>query len=180
MPLLVTVDKVLSYGCFDTLLCKADNDFAKELGLRVRREASRCTDMKRLMAIVPVALNILHCDKCDIQEIMLLFLMRLLAHKYPRIRRHTAEQFYVKLIEDESVVPGDKAGVSEATDLLSETHWDRELGPPGNVRETRNKVAELLGITLPEKDLVGPKVKKVAKKSDEFESYASLVQTAGF
>ncbi len=180
LPLLVTIDKVLSYGCFDTLLCKKDNDFAKEIGLRVRREASRCNDMKRLMAIVPVALNILHCDKPDVQEIMLLFLMRFLVHKYPRIRRHTAEQLYVKLIEDESVIPGDISGIPEATDLLSQTQWDRDLGPPGNVRETRNKVASLLGITLTEKDLKGPSVKQVATKTDEFASYASLVQTAGF
>jgi len=180
LPLLLTVDRVLSYGCFDTLLCKPDNGFAKELGLRVRREATRCFDIKRLMAIVPVALNILHCDKADVQEIMLLFLMRLLVHKYPRIRRHTAEQLYVKLIEDDTVVPGDKKGIPEATDILSETQWDRDLGPPDNIREIRNKVANLLNITLSEKDLLGPTVKKTVKKTDEFASYASLVQTAGF
>jgi len=160
LPLLVTVDKLLSHGCFDDLLSNTSNDFAKEFELRIRREASRCDDIKRLMAIVPVALNILHCDVPSIQNTMLLFLMRLLAHKYPRIRRHTAEQLYVKLIEDESVVPT-PLQVDEATDLLSQTRWDRELGPPGNIRETRNKVAELLGITLTEKDLVGPTAKKV-------------------
>mmetsp|Transcript_5782 Transcript_5782/g.8605 ORF Transcript_5782/g.8605 Transcript_5782/m.8605 type:complete len:132 (-) Transcript_5782:93-488(-) len=130
------------------------------------------------MAVVPVALGILHCNKSEIQNTILLFLMRLLAHKFPRIRRHTAEQIYIKLIEDESVVPN-PVNVEEATDLLSQTRWDRELGPPGNTRETRNKVAELLRISLSEKDRFGPAKKKVVKVTDEFESYASLVQTAG-
>ena len=179
LPLLVSVDKVLSYGGFDGLLHKEDNNFAKDLGVRIRREASRCTDIKRLMAVVPVAINILHCSDNEVRKTMLLFLMRVLAHKYPRIRRHTAEQLYVKLIEDESVV-SEAIDLEGATDLLSNTQWDRDLGPPGNIRVTRNKVAELLGVSLTEKDIAGPKMKKVVKNTDEFASYASLVQTAGF
>jgi len=179
LPLLVTVDKLMSHGCFDNLLAKADNDFAKELGLRVRREASNCVDMKRLMAIVPVALNVLHCVDLDTNSTTMLFLMRFLAHRYPRIRRHTAEQLYIKLIEDSTAVHA-PIGLDEATELLSQTNWNNDLGPPGNVRELRNKVAELLGVALTEKDRQGPAVKQVVKATDEFASYASLVSTAGF
>lgn len=178
LPLLVTIDKLLSHGLLDTILVSATNDFSKDLSLRLRREASRCNDIKRLMAIVPVTLNILHCKVVETQNITLLFLMRLLAHKFPRVRRHTAEQLYIKLVEDESVVPN-ATNIEAGNDLLSQTSWDRELGPPGNVRSSRNQVAKFLGIELSEKDLSGPVIKKVVKVQDEFESYASLVSSAG-
>jgi len=178
LPLLVTVDKLLSHGLLDAILVSPTNDFSKDLSLRVRREASRCNDIKRLMAIVPVALSILHCEVAETQNTTLLFLMRLLAHKFPRVRRHTAEQLYIKLVEDESVVPN-ATNIEAGNDLLSQASWDRELGPPGNVRAYRNQVANFLGIELSEKDLSGPVMKKVVKVKDDFESYASLVSTAG-
>jgi len=179
LPLLVTVEKLMSHGCFDGLLAKPGNDFAKELGLKIRIEASNCVDMKRLMAIVPVALNILHCVDIDTNSTTMLFLMRFLAHRYPRIRRHTAEQLYIKLIEDGTVVRA-PIGFDDATELLSQTNWSQDLGPPGNIRELRNKVAELLGVHLSEKDRQGPALKKTVKATDEFASYASLVSSAGF
>ena len=64
--------------------------------------------------------------------------------------------------------------------LLSEQEWDRQLGPPDNVRDLRNQVADLLGIPLTEKDRKGPPPKKtVVRVKDEFASYESLVQEAG-
>lgn len=110
---------------------------------------------------------------------VLTFLMRFLGHRFPRIRRLTAEQMYVKLLEDDSVVPS-SANLEAATDLLSQVRWDQQLGKPGNVRESRNQVADFLGAHLSDKDRAGPVAKKKAATIvDEFESYASLVQTVG-
>ncbi len=178
LPLLVSIDKLLSHGLLDTVLSNTSSDFSSQLSLRVRREASKCTDVKRLIAIVPVALSILDSNNSDIQSTILLFLMRLLSHRFPSVRRNVAEQMYIKLIEDDSVLPN-AVDVEEATNLLSQTRWDRELGPPGNIREIRNQVADLLGVALSEKDRTGPALKKVVKVTDEFASYASLVSSAG-
>jgi hypothetical protein len=190
LPLLVTVDKLLSHGCLDTLLQDDRSDFSTQLVSRIRKESSRCTDIKRLMAIVPVALGVLHStDKTLVHGTVLPFIMRLLAHGYPRVRRCVAEQLYVKLLEDDTIVPMSNqndnnnnvnANVDKAITILSNVMWDRELGPPGNVRTSRNEIVDLLGIELSEKDRVGPPPKKVSRSVvDEFASYQSLVETAG-
>lgn len=182
LPLLVTIDKVLSHGCLDCLLQDERTDFPKQLVMRLRKESSRCSDIKRLMATVPVALGMLHTnDKDLVHNTIFPFVMRLLAHRYPRIRRCTAEQLYVKLleVEEENIVPRSDA-IQDVITILSEVIWDTDLGPPGNVRQSRNEVADLLGIQLSEKDRVGPATKSVTKKvEDEFASYKSLVETAG-
>ncbi len=180
MPLLVTIDKLLSHRCLDNILQDERSDFTKQLVLRIRRESFRCTDIKRLMAIIPVALGSLHThDKELVKNTTFPFIMRLLAHRYPRIRRCTAEQLYVKLLEDDSIVPKSD-DIDTVITSLSEVTWDRALGPPWNVRQSRNQVADLLGIELSEKDRVGPASKPVkASVVDEFASYQSLVETAG-
>ena len=178
LPLLVTVDKLLSHGCFDCLLEDQRSDFPQQLVSRIRKESSKCSDMKRLLAIIPVSLGLLHSNDLDlVHKTILPFVMRLLAHRYPRIRRCTAEQLYLKLIEGDLTLPKSDQ-LEEATNLLSEVFWDRELSSPGNVRDSRNQVADLLGIHLSEKDRAGP-IKKATKKSvvDEFASYQSLVET---
>ena len=108
----------------------------------------------------------------------MLFLMRLLVHKFPRVRRHVAEQLYIKLVEDCSFLTfQDNCGI--VIDILAQVKWDRELGPPANIREDRNKIANLLHIHLTERDKIGIGKKKDIKINDEFESYASLVQASG-
>lgn len=179
LPLLVTVEKLLSHGFFDDLLTKKDSDFSKELAKRIRKEATKISDIKRLMSIVQVAINIFHSVDEEVKSTNLLFLMRILAHRFPRVRRYTAEQLYIKLIEDSSII-SDSEDVDKAMDILSNTNWDRDLGPPSNIRQCRNEVAKLLGITLSEKDIIGPKPKAGVKKVDEFATYASLVGSAGF
>jgi len=179
LPLLKTLDKLLSHGCLDFLLNEPKIDFPGKILACIKLEASNCTDMKRLFAIVPVAIGMLHStDKELVHDKILPFLMRFLAHRYPRIRRWTGEQFYVKLIEDGSVVPN-FANVEAAINLLSQVTWDQDLGRPGNVRESRNQVAELLGIELSDKDRKGTTTKQKRVAVDEFESYKSLVDSVG-
>jgi hypothetical protein len=60
LPLLVTIDKLLSHGSLDNLLNNPSSNFASDLVACVRKESSRCSDIKRLMAVVPVALGSLN------------------------------------------------------------------------------------------------------------------------
>jgi len=180
LPLLKTLDKLLSHGCLDFLLHEQKMEFPNKLLSCIKKEANKCTDMKRLFAIIAVAIGMLHSkEKEVVHDKIFPFLMRFLVHRYPRVRRWTGEQMYVKLIEDDSVVP-DTLNIDAATNLLSEVVWDQDLGPPGNVRVSRNQLAELLGIKLSKKDKVGPVSKSTTRSvTDEFESYASLVQAEG-
>jgi len=113
----------------------------------------------------------------QLHEKILPFLMRMLAHPYPRIRRFTAEQIYIKLVEDDSVVPKTN-NIDSVMDLLSSVAWDSDDAK--KVREERNHVAELLGIELSIKDKISPQQKRNTKVTkDDFQSYASLVHAEG-
>ena len=60
LPLLTTIDKLLSHGSLDAILNNPSSNFTSDLVSCIRKESSRCSDIKRLMAIVPVALGTLN------------------------------------------------------------------------------------------------------------------------
>lgn len=178
LPLLVTLDKLISHGCLAELIHNNTGQFAEKLATCVRREAQNCQNINRIIALIPVTLGLLDCSDKKVVESLLLFLLRLLVHKFPRVRRHVAEQFYIKLVEDCSFLTfQDNCG--SVIDMLAKVRWDRELGPPANIRQERNKIANLLEISLTERDRIGTEKKRELKVNDEFESYASLVHTTG-
>lgn len=115
------------------------------------------------------------------QEDVLPFIMQLLGHGYPRVRRYTAEQLYVKLLEDDCL-----AFISycenheEIMHLLLEVAWDDDLEPPGCVRMSRNRVAELMNVHLRDSNNDQRKQSKSnIQQIDEFESYKSLIEDVG-
>ena len=117
--------------------------------------------------------------------------MKFLVHKYPRVRLSCAEQLYIKFVEDPSIIStsvGDvgqknsEKEIDEVVSLLSEVSWDQELEPPGNVRASRNLIADHLRVHLSEIERNAPPKTNNRKFStfiDEYQSYASLVQAAG-
>ena len=79
------------------------------------------------------------------------FVMTMLLNPYPRVRRYTAEQLYAKLAEDGDMMFDDDHGcLEEANKILLSTVWDEEHDPRGQLSESRNCIADLLGISLPE------------------------------
>ena len=100
--------------------------------------------------------------------------MTMLLNPYPRVRRYTAEQLYVKLAEDgEILFDGDEC-LEEANQLLLSTVWHEEH----DLSSCRNRIVDLLGIVLTEEErnvrIRNGDVSRSARK-DEFESYSSLV-----
>jgi hypothetical protein len=184
LPLLKTLDVLLSHGVFDSLMNDSDINFSLKLMAQLRMECRGCRDVQRLVAAVSVALGLIVSDETGVvEEDVLPFLMVMLAHRYPRVRRWTAEQLYVHLLEGDSTASGsyNDGGIDRAMELLMEVSWDDDLDSPGNVRDSRNCVADFLGIQLSEKERNGIKKKAVKKTGaiDEFASYASLVDAAG-
>lgn len=192
LPLLKTLDVLLSHGSLDTMIMGKEDgvngiSFPSKLMSELRQECKGCTDVQRLVGSVSVALGLLVSDHADvIQQDVLPFLMTMLAHRYPRVRRWAAEQLYVRLLEDGSVVStyteqDTSSSLDQAMQLLLEVAWDDSLDSPGNVRNSRNRVADLMGIRLSDKQREGPRQSKNREKAavDEFESYASLVDAAG-
>jgi hypothetical protein len=106
------------------------------------------------------------------------FIMTMLLNPYPRVRRYTAEQLYVKLAEDgEILFDGDEC-LEEANQLLLSTVWHEEHDPRDVLPSCRNRIVDLLGIVLTEEErnvrIRNGDVSRSAPK-DEFESYSSLV-----
>jgi len=166
------------------------NDFDSRLLKLVLAESHGSKSFKKLTAIVDVLIDFLgHGMRVEGREMAgtpgmsLKFLMILLAHPFPKIRKFVAEQLYVVVLENEEVVAED-GRVDEVGELLLETAWDGELEEDvgKGVREVRNDLCALLGVQLSDKAR-SAKVKKGGvkggKEVDEHESYQSLVSTAG-
>lgn len=106
-------------------------------------------------------------------------LLTFLSHRYPKIRKASAEQVYLLLIQNESLVPEDKA--EKALEIVSETCWD------GDLETAKQQKLELYAVAGLE---VGPLKAsgKVPTKfgdmklatADENASYSSLVESSGF
>lgn len=95
------------------------------------------------------------------------------------MRVYTAEQLYIKLLEDDGTISELCPNFDDAVSLLLEAVWGGE-----NVREERNKVADSLGIKLSPKVRDGTMNEKSGKSArkrpkDEFASYMSLVKDSG-
>ena len=185
---------LLSHGSLESIIVGKEDggggiSFPSALMSQLRLECKKCNDVQRLVASVSVAAGLLVSDEADIvQENVLPFLMMMLAHRYPRVRRWTAEQLYVRLLEDVSFSSdytdqgtSSSNGLDQAMQLLLEVAWDDDLDAPGNVRDSRNRIADLMGIYLSEEQRKGHRQFKVQKTAilDEFESYASLVDATG-
>jgi len=108
--------------------------------------------------------------------------MTMLLNPYPRVRRYTAEELYVVILsqDDGGNLFGNRGCLEEANQLLLSVVWHDENDPRGHISESRNRIAELLGIPLTERQLnvkVGKQNNNSRKTAprDEFESYSSLV-----
>ena len=183
-PLLKTIDKLMSHGCLDELLNNPSNSFCEALVVRIEIEEKNCSDIKRLLAIIDVLTGILDSgERIIFQDKVLPLLMKLLGHRYPRIRRACAESLYIKLQDNDSFMQ--EKAFEEVMQILLHTSWDSGLEGEVGVRNVRNKVADLLKVKLPEsyRNVHAIENKNheglTHKPRDELESYSSLVKEAG-
>ena len=97
------------------------------------------------------------------------------SHRYPVIRRHCAEVLFVKLQEGSDCFA--ETIRESVSNLLLETVWDADLE---EARLSRNQIADLLKIALPDNICDGMKQKVAANtKVDEFDCYSSLAKDIG-
>lgn len=212
LPLLKTVDTLLSHGCLDILVEKPESGFAKSLFFCLKAEARSCSGIHRLFAIVNVALGLLNTPEealvsanrpklltytCvrlsmpllisylgvfvltlfQIQVEIFPFVFKMLVHRFPRVCRYTAEQLYIRLLEDSSMI-SDPSHLEGAMELLLGAPWDSDQDRASLV-EVRNKVADMIGVSLSsEVRMKSPARKASNAKDDEF-NYGSLVSELG-
>ena len=107
------------------------------------------------------------------------FIMVMLLNPYPRVRRYTAEQLYIKLAENGEMIVEAHESIEKAGQLLANTVWHEENDPRGELTACRNHIAGLLGILLTDDQrgaMIGKRTNSSSAPRDEFECYSSLVR----
>ena len=146
----------------------------------------------KLIACINVIFHLLSRSG-NVRHFALRSLLMLLGHKYPRIRKYTAEQLYVHFISDNDSIgtvlynaddpasyKGKCAFITNEEDLnkintiLTETSWNTEILV---CRKQRSQLCSIFNIDL------NIKVNTSANKknqSDELDCYSALVREVGY
>uniref|UniRef100_A0A2K5K8D1 Tubulin-specific chaperone D n=1 Tax=Colobus angolensis palliatus TaxID=336983 RepID=A0A2K5K8D1_COLAP len=171
LPLLKTLDHVLTHGCFDIFTTEEDHPFAVKLLALCKKEIKNSKDVQKLLSAIlcdtHACIGTVHmCTQThlwlrapgphsgfcgmvqfpgSVRRSALLQLCLLLCHRFPLIRKTTASQVYETLLTYSDVVGADV--LDEVVTVLSDTAWDAELAV---VREQRNRLCDLLGVPRPQ------------------------------
>ena len=148
-----------------------------------REEIRGCTDIPRLQAAGALLCHLSVLGE-PVRSGSFKAVLSLLGNRYPRVRKHVAEQFYLRLLalEDEDECGGyDEEELESAMEVVAETKWD---GPSqADVRAARLKVYPCFRIEPPQlkpKKAGSAAVSATPGAQDENESYRSLVDAAGY
>lgn len=107
-------------------------------------------------------------------------LLRFLGHRYPKIRKASADQVYLVLLQNEGLVAENK--IDKALEIISETCWE------GDTEAAKLQRFELYDMAGLDTDLIRKTSSKESSKDggrnamivDENASYSSLVDSSGF
>nr|XP_024644643.1 tubulin-specific chaperone D [Macaca nemestrina] len=141
LPLLKTLDHVLTHGCFDIFTTEEDHPFAVKLLALCKKEIKNSKDVQKLLSAIPVFCEMVQFPG-NVRRSALLQLCLLLCHRFPLIRKSTASQVYETLLTYSDVVGADV--LDEVVTVLSDTAW------LAVVREQRNRLCDLLGVPRPQ------------------------------
>ncbi|KAK2650585.1 hypothetical protein Ddye_018074 [Dipteronia dyeriana] len=105
-------------------------------------------------------------------------LLTFLGHRYPKIRKASAEQVYLVLLQNGSLVPEDM--VEKSLEIIAETCWE---GDAETTKPQRLELYDLVGLDpglFNTTNKVSSKDSKRRLVTDENASYSSLVGSSGF
>ncbi|KAL4281346.1 hypothetical protein GQ457_03G024830 [Hibiscus cannabinus] len=108
-------------------------------------------------------------------------LLTLLTHRYPKIRKAAAEQVYLVLLQNGSLVSEEKS--EKAIEIVSETCWDGDMETAKLRKMELLEIAGLdagVGQLKSTSNVTSSKAGKNSTTVDENESYSSLVESTGF
>jgi hypothetical protein len=97
----------------------------------------------------------------------------------PQIRKASAEQVYLVLLQNENLVPEDS--MEKAVEIISETCWEGDIEVAKQQRLELYKLAGLeTGLLHKTNDVSNKAGRKKTPAADENASYSSLVGSSGF
>ncbi len=166
----------------------AESTFVDHLVELVRAETRACTDVARLCDAASVLAHLAplpYTISAHARTSALQGLFVLLCSRYPKVRRHAAEQLYVQLlaVEAQDGMDGDGAAgdalrlernAEAVCDLLLVTAWDGDLEA---AKAARDEIAALVGVAVPKMKApaAGAGGRGGAAGRDENASYQALL-----
>ncbi|XP_069124940.1 tubulin-specific chaperone D-like [Argopecten irradians] len=151
LPMLKMLNQLLSKGCLNLFAEDENQEFAMKILELTKKEISRSGDPQKLIASSDVFCELLQFGT-EVKKKALFQLLVLMGHKYPRIRKATANNLYEALVTYDDVAP--EEALDDAMTIISESAWDNDK--ISEVRPIRNQLCDLLDIPQP----------KLAVKSD--------------
>ncbi|KAI1315977.1 hypothetical protein EDD11_010559 [Mortierella claussenii] len=139
VPLLEVLDMLFESGCM--LMMDGEYDFAPMVKF-VRRQTMKCRDTRKLSACIRT-----YCGMCalggKIKNAILLELLRLLVHSFPKIRRTTADSMYLMLngSVEEPTPESEKVG-----EILVNSDWNLSVA---QLTPLRDQLYPLLNLEKP-------------------------------
>uniref|UniRef100_A0A0D9XLC9 Uncharacterized protein n=1 Tax=Leersia perrieri TaxID=77586 RepID=A0A0D9XLC9_9ORYZ len=108
-------------------------------------------------------------------------LLTFLGHRYPKIRKAAADQVYLVLLQNDSLISAEN--MDKAQEVLAETCWE---GDVEEARRKRSELNEMAGFGAATSQKTGDEVarrkteERNAASTDENKSYSSLVDFSGY
>ncbi|KAG0327465.1 hypothetical protein BGZ99_007549 [Dissophora globulifera] len=128
VPLLEVLDMLFECGCM--LMMEGEYDFAPMVRF-VRRQTLKCKDVRKLSACIRTYCG-LSALGGKIKNAILLELLRMLVHPFPKIRRTTADSMYLMLSGsvDEPTPESEKVG-----EVLVNSDWNQSIATLTPIRD---------------------------------------------
>jgi len=146
VPLFKFLDQLLTSSCLETLLEDPGHQFSFQLFSLCKAEVTKSGDPNKIMFSCDVFCQLLQtADKNTVKK-CLVQLAIFLCHKFPRVRKSTAEKMYEALLtfSENNIVP--ESELDAVMELLSETRWDAAVD---TLRPVRNQICGLAQVPAP-------------------------------
>jgi len=146
VPLFKFIDQLLISSCLESITDDDSNQFSYHLFCLCKEEISKSGDPNKLMSSADVFCQLLQVrDRTTVKK-CLVQLSIFLCHKFPRVRKSTAEKMYEAILtfSDNKIIPDEN--VENVMEILSDTQWDQ---PVSSLRPTRNNLCELADVPAP-------------------------------
>lgn len=144
VPMFRFLEKLLSSGCFQSIIDDDRSRFSTQALKLVQMEISGCKDIYKLIDGISCL-----CQFIQIRPVCgtsLVQLSILLCHRHTYIRKQTSARLYEALLVygENSSIP--ETNLDEVMTILSETNWEDSVE---TLRPVRNSLCELMGVRVP-------------------------------
>jgi len=139
----------------------------------VKSEISGSKDIVRVMTSIYVFCWLLLYEQPTRNQAFHV-LLNLLGNRYPKVRKLTADELYIRVMTDEQLVPPNS--LDEILNILSTTNWNDTL--TSQMKEQRDNLYSLLNLVKPV--LVKSVASPAKSQKPEDDNYKDLVKETGY